>query len=333
MFDIGKLIGGPDEGDGVVGALLNMFAIGGGVAAIGAGNGLFDGVGGGMDAGFSTAAEGFGEVAGGLGEGIFGRAAAMAAEIGQTWLEIEGFDWLANRAYHYFSGNTKAAWGTLSASTQEVITAHAFIRQQLREQGLDALAGEYVQLGKDLPSEELLRKTFRALSKELHPDKNPLNEALMKTLSAANDTLKDSHKRTEYDWAKLVHGETMEEFLAGFDKAAPEWQQKFEETARAERIAKGHLLKDASAGTRATEGGFKHWIGGLSNGQKTGLVFAGVATVGLGVVLGLKIAEHRKKKSHQPAFGQIGPNKVVDSVSMVDRVHTQEPNLFAQHRS
>jgi molecular chaperone DnaJ len=76
----------------------------------------------------------------------------------------------------------------------------------------------YAALGvaKDAPAADI-KKAYRKLARELHPDKNPDNasaEARFKEVSEAYDVLSDDTKRREYDEARTLFGS------GGFGRAA-----------------------------------------------------------------------------------------------------------------
>ena len=69
-------------------------------------------------------------------------------------------------------------------------------------------------------SADEIRKAFRKLAKQLHPDKNPGNKAAeerFKRVSAAFDLLEDAEKRKKYDRGEIdADGrETMRGFAGG----------------------------------------------------------------------------------------------------------------------
>ncbi len=63
-------------------------------------------------------------------------------------------------------------------------------------------------VGKSATSDDI-KKSYRKLARELHPDRNPGNaeaEERFKAVSEANDVLSDARKRAEYDEMRQLFG-------------------------------------------------------------------------------------------------------------------------------
>lgn len=307
MFDIGKAIGGPDEGDGIVGWMLGMFGIGGLIAggAGSIGGGVADDIAGhGVADGFGTAsraaatgaetAAGFGRAAT-AGEGVFSRIFASF----RYWTPT---DWYVFT--DFLSGGAREKFLTLSEKAKAVASAHGFMLQQLKvhqdKEGIAALLGEYEQLGAQLPSEDLLQKVHRALAKFMHPKKAGDSEALATLLNTSRDALKDRALRMEYEAACQVNLDAVNEVINGFASAEnSKWEAAAEEIIRKERASPKLLLTD-SKGTGGTEAAEKGFLGGLSHGQKNALIFGAIAAVGIGAYLAVKkIGKNKNKHPEQ----------------------------------
>src|SRR3954453_8885355 len=55
-------------------------------------------------------------------------------------------------------------------------------------------------------SQDEIKKAYRKLVREVHPDKNPGNEERFKEVQGAYDVLSDSEKRKQYDTVGATNG-------------------------------------------------------------------------------------------------------------------------------
>jgi hypothetical protein len=290
MIDLGKWIGGPDEGDGIVGSILGLF--GGAALVAGGAGGAAEAVGG------HGVADGFGATAGRAAAGFEHGGAAAEGLFGRIFHEFTATDW-AFWGDFLGSGRAKQAFTALSENVKSVAIGHGFMLQQLRanhhKEDVAALLADYEALGNRLPPVELQQKVYRKLSFILHPDKNGgQGDALMKELSKANATLNDLSKRTEYEAMLAGHAESIEEIIKGFAEAHPDWQKKTTEQT-AERIRKGLLLEGDAAKIEAES---ENWFAKMSAGKKGALIIGSVAAISVGAYLTLKSLSAKNKKNH-----------------------------------
>ena len=125
----------------------------------------------------------------------------------------------------------------------------------------------YAALGvpKDADAAEI-KKAYRKLARELHPDKNPGNaeaEARFKEVSEAYDVLSDTKRRGEYDEARRLFG-------AG-GAAAGRLPGRLPRRAAAQTFDFGDLFGGAggtTAGAPGGAGGLGDLLGGLFGGGR-----------------------------------------------------------------
>lgn len=189
------------------------------------------------------------------------------------------------------------------AAIRDTLKSHSFMLNQLRAhahiEGIPDLLKAYEAHGLTLPSEELVAQSHKALSKLLHPDLNKAVDAtLIATLNNAKDVLKDSKAREAYGDALRKNPNAIRSL---FDKVAgSEWAQAAE-TA----MSKLHLRltgpKASTSGAAKASIAASNWFQNLSRTQQGGLIFAGVAGVGIGVYALAKTMESKKQPRESSA--------------------------------
>jgi hypothetical protein len=290
LIDLGRIIGGPDEGDGLLGALLGLFAAGG-LAAGAAGHGSFDGMAG------SGVADGFGAAARAGATSEAGWAGRASSVVGDFFADFTFTDWYAT--YDFFNGDfgrkASQTWNALGKDVKEVVDAHSFMLHQLKSLGLTDLASQYAALGTNLPDETLLKSTYRALAQKLHPDSGLLrDDTMFKALNDSNNILGNAGKREAYQAAHQYHTADVAAMWEQATQRSAAWAEAMAREAQHARIKDGKLLTGASEA--AQQGA--NWFSRMSHTQKGLLAFGTVAAVSVGVYYAMSRAEKQRKKPH-----------------------------------
>jgi molecular chaperone DnaJ len=108
-----------------------------------------------------------------------------------------------------------------------------------------------------------IKKAYRQLARDLHPDKNPGNaeaEARFKEVSEAYDVLSDTKRRAEYDEARRLFGAGGAGARAGFPGGFPGG------AGGGQPFDLGDLFGGAAGGGRSGAGGLGDLFGGLFGG-------------------------------------------------------------------
>src|SRR4051794_12026792 len=109
-----------------------------------------------------------------------------------------------------------------------------------------------------------IKKAYRQLARDLHPDKNPGNadaEARFKDVSEAYDVLSDTKRRGEYDEARRLFGAGGAGARAGFPGGFPGGT-----TGGGQPFDLGDLFGAAGTGRAGGAGGLGDLFGGLFGG-------------------------------------------------------------------
>lgn len=280
---LGDLIGGSIEGGGLAEGLLGL--------ARGLGQVFFEG-------GSSELAAGLFR-GGAAGEGILSRVFGLLDVAADRYIDYLCFKDVLGKGQGQSWGDFRKNWDNISSASRDeieglrqVIKGHSFIRQQLTahesEPGVSEILNEYKALGLNLPSEDLLKKSYRKLSGLFHPDTHPgIDAELQKELNIGNDAIGHATKRAFYERTLQENPQGVEKLFNDLGKV--DWQEVYGSAAR-----KSHLLLSGPVGSKYAAA--SNWISDLKPSAKTGLFFGTVAAVSLGSYGLAKIAEHKRQR-------------------------------------
>lgn len=211
----------------------------------------------------------------------------------QIWSDVFG----KKGSYQDFKRAYSGAFKESIEGVREVLKGHAFLLQQLRQHApkseeLGKLFAEYDQLGLNLPSEELTKSAYRKLSSILHPDiAGTGNENLFKQLGAANDALNESAQRKAYEDILRKNPKELEKLFTKLGSG--EWEAFMNKNGPGMHKRIGTTIKQQEPT------GLAKWYTELHPGAQAGIIFAGIAGVGIGAYMLANMGEKKpSKKSH-----------------------------------
>jgi len=173
-------------------------------------------------------------------------------------------------------------------AARDVVKSHGFILSQLREhkdvKGISKILAEYETLGVALPDKTILTQAYRKLAGQLHTDTNTVDKTLMTQLNTARDTLKSEEKCSEYQKILAEDPSVIEDLMGKLGET--NWRNVYEGAEESARLRLEDLSKKPEI-----MGKFE----ALSDAKKGGLIFAGIAGVGLLAYGGAKYMEQRQQ--------------------------------------